>query len=66
MALSKSSLDELYLLEDLFVLEDVWVGPGEIFGDKEVCAVFLELSSCLFAASFSRCSAADEVETVDL
>ena len=66
MAFSKSSLDDLYLLEDLFVLEDVWVGPGEIFGDKEVCAVFLELSSCLFAASFSCCSATDKVETVDL
>ena len=38
----------------------------EIFGEKEVDAVFLELSSCLFAASFSRCSAADEVETADL
>ena len=53
MALSKSSLDELYFVEDLFVLEDVWEGPEEIFGDKEVNAVFLELSSCLFAASFS-------------
>ena len=38
----------------------------EIFGEKEVDAVFLELSSCLFAASFSRGCTIEEVETADL
>jgi len=51
------------------VLEVVWNEEGageEIFGEKELDPVFLELSSCLFAASFSRGCSIGEVGTADL
>ena len=47
-------------------MDDEEEAAEEIFGEKEVDPVFLELSSYLFAVSFSRGCAIREVGTVDL
>ena len=47
-------------------MDDEEEAAEEIFGEKEVDPVFLELSSYLFAVSFSRGCAIGEVGTVDL
>ena len=47
-------------------MDDEEEAAEEIFGEKEVDPVFFELSSYLFAVSFSRGCAIGEVGTADL